>query len=431
MIAELYQNDTTLVNNFISNDITFEIQQKQNAIWRTYITLTNEQIVSESLEITQSILDEEELQIGGCIPSQLKLSVMNISDDLRGKRIVVKIRENYFSETLYPSTNIMPGANLYPYMQPIQTNEYVLFVGEIFSYKRKQNRKVRDIIAFDRLYYGSNVLCKNKLYNYLYQIWNDPAQAGTVIKFSDIAKKFLTWCRIYSPGSSNFINWNLDFEIRDNLISDVLDKKFTALEGLKWICELNGIYLIDDAPASNNLSSIWTYVRVVAPYTDVSNRFDILSYSDLKFDDFTTKQIKYLQFYSYPNGSRWYKVSYSPHEEFSHYISENPLTQALGDSDALKPFVQNFCGDEGFSSDGVNRIFHDVYEYRPFTASIFNRWWVQVGDRVKIPTDDEDIPYVESIVFSRKIKGINSMHVEIEAKGVEVFGKEKDEEING
>ena len=191
-------------------------------------------------------------------------------------------------------------------------------------------------------------------------------------------------------------------------------------------------FLIDDNPNVADLtSSVKANVRVIAPYIDVSNKYDISSYSDLKYDDFITKQIKYIQFYSHPSGSKWYKVYYPNHEEYSHYISENPLTQALGDTNELKPLVRNFCGDSGFSTDGVNRIFHDVYEYRPFTASIFNRWWVQVGDRVRIPTTDEDVPYVESIVFSRTIKGINGMTVEIEAQGVEVFGKESDEEING
>lgn len=90
------------------------------------------------------------------------------------------------------------------------------------------------------------------------------------------------------------------------------------------------------------------------------------------------------------------------------------------------PLIKNL--DARWASDGAYKIAHSVYIYRPFRANIFNRWWVQVGDRVKLPTTDEDVPYVTSIVFSKTIRGINSMNVEIEAKGVEILGKENDDE---
>lgn len=437
MIAELYDIDNQLVDNFISNDITFEIQSLSSttpASWVTDFTLTNDQILSESLEITQSICDDEELQVGGCIPSQLKLNVMNISDDLSGKRIVVKIRETFFSDVLYPGTEVLPGSNLYPYMQPIQTNEYILFIGQIYSYKKKQNKKIREIIAFDRMYFGSTVLCKNKLYNYFYNYWNNPNTHATVRKFGASLGKFCDWAQINRPGSAHFVNYNKPFEMVDNYIKDVLNKNFTALEGLKWSCELNGVFLIDDSPSSNDLTSITANVRVVKLYENVSTKFDISSYSSLDYDDFETKPIRLIQFYATPDSSRWYRIYSISNAGYSHYISDNPLTRTIGSGNDIKPIIKNLCSstDDGevYAEDGIDRIFNNVYVYRPFKASIFNRWWVQVGDRVRIPTTDEDVPYVESIVFSRKIKGINGMTVEIEAKGIEIFGKEYDEVIN-
>ncbi len=431
MITELYKNDRLLVDNFISNEVTFEIQQKienpGGIFWTSFLTLSNEQIVSESLEITQSICDDEELQIGGCIPSQLKLNVMNISEDLSGKRIIVKIRENYFSDCLYPASNLLPNSKLCPYMQPLQTKEYVLFIGQIFSYKKTENHKIREIIAFDRMYYGSNVLCKNKLYNYIKPFWRDPAYADVPITFKQIATWFFSACRISAPKSSYFINWNTDFEIRDDLVESVLNKNFTATEGLKWLCEINGVFLIDDETSLKNIAQNLANVRVVAPYSNTSNKYEIKSYSNLKYDDFMTKPIKYIQFYSDSDGS-FYSMYDSCHAEYSHYISDNPLTQCLGSNDVLAPLIRNL--DANYASDKTNKIIRDIYVFRPFNASIFNRWWVQVGDRVKLPTNDEDVPYVESIVMARTIKGISGMTVEIEAKGVEVFGKESDETPN-
>lgn len=430
MITELYDQDQLLVENAIGNEVTFLIQDpptNEHPRWHDYMTLSNEQIVAESMEINQSICDNEELEIGGCIPSRLKLKVMNISEDLSGKRIVVRIRSKYYSEVLYPNSNLTPSADVFPYQQLLWTGEYLLFVGQIYSYKKTQNKNIRELIAFDRLYYGSTVLCKNKLYNYLYSIWNDPNNVGVDIKLSTIANKLFALSGIDAPDSSNFINWNELFEIDDNLFQKVIDEKFTALEGLKWLCEINGIYLIDDTMSTKHVEEYRSTanIRVVAPYKNIANKYLIESYSDLEYDDFLTKQIRFVQFFSNPNGSRCW-VYESNHENFSYYLSDNPLTQCLGSNSQLMPLIKNL--DARWASDGAYKIAHNVYIYRPFRANIFNRWWVQVGDRVKLPTTDEDVPYVTSIVFSKTIRGINSMNVEIEAKGVEVLGKENDDE---
>lgn len=430
MITKLYDQDQLLVENAIGNEVTFLIQDpptNEHPRWNDYMTLSNEQIVAESMEIKQSICDNEELEIGGCIPSRLKLKVMNISEDLSGKRIVVRIRSKYYSEVLYPNSNLTPSADVFPYQQLLRTGEYLLFVGQIYSYKKTQNKNIRELIAFDRLCYGSTVLCKNKLYNYLYSIWNDPNNVGVDIKLSTIANKLFALSGIDAPDSSNFINWNELFEIDDNLFQKVIDEKFTALEGLKWLCEINGIYLIDDTMSTKHVEEYRSTanIRVVAPYKNIANKYLIESYSDLEYDDFLTKQIRFVQFFSNPNGSRCW-VYESNHENFSHYLSDNPLTQCLGSNSQLMPLIKNL--DARWASDGAYKIAHNVYIYRPFRANIFNRWWVQVGDRVKLPTTDEDVPYVTSIVFSKTIRGINSMNVEIEAKGVEVLGKENDDE---
>ena len=91
MITELYAIDRQLVDNLIENIVTIELQTFSGGTLVSTEVLPAENIISESLEIKQSICDSEELRIGGCIPSQLTLNVMN-TGDLSGKRIVVKIR---------------------------------------------------------------------------------------------------------------------------------------------------------------------------------------------------------------------------------------------------------------------------------------------------------------------------------------------------
>ena len=56
------------------------------------------------------------------------------------------------------------------------------------------------------------------------------------------------------------------------------------------------------------------------------------------------------------------------------------------------------------------------YQYRPYSC-VINDPSVRLGSKVKIKTDDELVPYVESYVLKRSIKGINAMTVTISAEG--------------
>ena len=77
------------------------------------------------------------------------------------------------------------------------------------------------------------------------------------------------------------------------------------------------------------------------------------------------------------------------------------------------------------NNNGNNYIFYDLYSYRPFSADVFARWWLEPGDKVKIKTGYDDTETVESFVFERTIKGINGMRVTLKAQGTEFIGKDE------
>lgn len=416
MITELYALDQELTERSMGNDVTFEIMEKSGDTWTTSFTLLPTQIVSESLEIDQSICDSDEIVIGGCIPSQLRLSVMNITQDLTGKRIVVKIRGRYRSEPLYPSTTLYPAEDLYPGYSIEQTDQYVLFAGDIISYKRSENKRFRRIVAFDRLYYASNVRCKQATYDYIDTFWN--MESSMLVQ--NILKHLRTKGKVTLPSNliDDFINYNTTFDMNPVHFDKVVDKNFTPLQGLRWVCELNGVFWIEDMPT--DLSSDNATPRNILLYNNQTVRYNINTYSKLDYEDYSVKGIRIAEFFA-SEGTRSLTIEKTPSQGYSVYSSDNGLTKSV-----------NGVQQGAFSSiyDVVNnlkqtdRILGYVYEYRPFKASIFNRWWVQVGDRVKLPVNDDSLVNVQSIVFSRKIKGINSMKVTIEAKGLEVQGKE-------
>lgn len=408
MITELYALDQELTERSMGNDVTFEIMEKSGDTWTTSFTLLPSQIVSESLEIDQSICDSDEIVIGGCIPSQLRLSVMNITQDLTGKRIVVKIRGRYRSD---PD----PGSTV------VQTNQYVLFAGDIISYKRSENKRFRRIVAFDRLYYASTIRCKQATYDYINTYWDSGSQVEPVdMKINNLLSHLRRKGKVTLPSniSTDFINYETTFAMNPVHFDKVVDKNFTPLQGLRWVCELNGAFWIEDMPT--DLSADKATPRNILLYNNQTVRYNINTHSKLDYEDYSVKGIRIAEFFA-SEGTRSLTIEKTPSQGYSVYSSDNGLTKSV-----------NGVQQGAFSSiyDVVNnlkqtdRILGYVYEYRPFKASIFNRWWVQVGDRVKLPVNDDSLVNVQSIVFSRKIKGINSMKVTIEAKGLEVQGKE-------
>ena len=416
MISELYAIDDLLVSSY-DNVVTIGIQSKVTGGWSEPVPLDPSNIVSESLEIEQSICDDQELKIGGCIPSQLTLSLVDVAEDLSGKQIVVTVQSRY-QGGIYPSDSLYPRDDLYPNTRI--TDPYVLFVGPIYSCKKTSNYHIKKLIAFDRMYYSSTIKCKTRVYNYLHIYDTSP------FNFSMIMNWFFGKARIQFDYLS-LINAGTELGMYDTYWQDIADNKTAFLDLYRWLCELNGVFLIEDAPTE--ITGVRARPRVIAPYQTVNQIYDISSYSinGFDYDDFVTKEIRWVQF-EFNKGRNHGFFHVDPYEEYSRYDSDNLVLNSCGNWNNVKPIIENL--EEAKSSDRTAKITGAVYRYRPFKASIFNRWWVQVGDRVRLPTNDPEVPFIESIVLSRRIKGMYGMTVEIEAKGVEIMGKENDEEIN-
>ena len=69
--------------------------------------ITGENIVSESLELTQAISDGKEFKLGGCIAGQLTVRVINVDTELNGKRIKVIMKQSYSKGLLFPSDTVL------------------------------------------------------------------------------------------------------------------------------------------------------------------------------------------------------------------------------------------------------------------------------------------------------------------------------------
>lgn len=124
-------------------------------------TITEDNIVSESMALKQSICDEERIRFGGCIASEFSIQLMNTESmtfasnsadssavSLLDKYIAVTLVQSYFDK-LYPRKNLYPSKNLFPgyatYYYPV-----TIFYGKITGCERQQdNRNVFNITAYD------------------------------------------------------------------------------------------------------------------------------------------------------------------------------------------------------------------------------------------------------------------------------------------
>lgn len=88
--------------------------------------IENDRIYFESMSLTESICDEENLIFGGCNASKFEIQVADVEEDIRGLEIEVK---QYIEDKYVP-----------------------LFMGVIDSADRQDNRRFKKITAYDRMY---------------------------------------------------------------------------------------------------------------------------------------------------------------------------------------------------------------------------------------------------------------------------------------
>lgn len=123
-------------------------------------------IIADSFELKQSICDDGEFTLGGCIAGQLTIQIIGIEQALNNKRINVFIRQTYSKGDLLPADSLYPADTLFPGAQT-ETIEKPIFSGTINSSLRQKNRAVKEIIAYDDIYIMSQIKCKNWFLGYV------------------------------------------------------------------------------------------------------------------------------------------------------------------------------------------------------------------------------------------------------------------------
>lgn len=399
-----------LLENSIHREIIIKFP---NASENEIKEIGSSNIIAESFEMKHSICDEKEFTLGGCIAGQLTIKVIGIEQALNNKRINVFLRQTYSTGDLFPSETLLPSENLFAGPQKA-TIEIQIFSGTIDSSLRQKNRSVKEIIAYDDMYLMAQTKCATWFLGYVgYTITKQDTSLkqlaiDLIEQFEDIKSEAI---------GSNF-NDDTILKMDYDTVKSVVNDKMVITDLLKAYCELNACFAIINNCGDLVFKKLYKETSESTEKKSVDE--EISAYADLSFEEYITCPINKIRF-KY-NKDSIFNYGFSDDKQ-SWYVSDNIITSCcnyVSVSNLVGAFWKN-NGDNNIK----NYIFNDLYSYRPFSADIFARWWLEPGDKVGIKTGYDDTEIVESFIFERTIKGINGMRVTLKSQGTEFLGKDE------
>lgn len=418
-----------IINNLVNNVLEITVYNEQDI---PYMTITEENIVSESMVLKQSICDESDLKFGGCIASEFNIDLINtesrvFSNYLVGKQIKVVLKQTFTTDTwLYPKSNLYPSANLYP-GKINDSKLWCLFRGRIDSSDRDQNNKnIRHIIAYDTF----ATMYQTDATNIIYDCLKSGAKLGTILKscvpipISDNVDDILSTVINESKGTT--LN---DMPVFNN---DWLNDNETISKGeiVRMCCEMIGGFGVITQTDPRQYFDI-IFFNGTNQYGPNMEVYDF--YEELFNEEYITYGYNYFLFANGGNG-RNEKVKKLASEidtrttERIYDLTDNILCWQESDG----------SGEPTESNTNIVNLIHSLLgqkmylpKYTPMNAKLDGRLWVECGDKVRIiinQTDtegnyvyDEDgnllTETVESYVLTRTLTGIKALTDEIEAKG--------------
>lgn len=213
-------------------------------------------IIANTLYLNKSYCEEEQLEIGGCIPSQFKCSVYGIEDITD----IVKLK----------------------YIRYSNDEPDISFEGIIEELTSTSNDGIYNITAYDVLYNQEDI-----------SAWyNNYMATNQNVTISQLYSAVLEKLGLIGNSLSNYITY--DFVIKQNILSN----NITGTRLLKWICEALGVFGILDTYTSKNGTSYTTSttfdlgVLGPRPVTSIS---PISVFSGFQKSDYVCKKIDKVQ----------------------------------------------------------------------------------------------------------------------------------------
>lgn len=339
-------------------------------------TITNAELFSESMELTESLCSESELRFGCCEASVLKFKIANVRIPLANKWITV-------SETLAGNTD-----------EPFALGRY-----KVFSDKPTADRRYREVQAYDAMYDIINADVAD---------WYN-----TILPHKDSAiplKKFRTL----------FVqHFGLEQEeielINDNMpvFKTIEPSELSGKDVITAICEINGCFGHIGRDGKFHYIYLEQEIQGLYPRNDLFPADDLYPrepktagigkglYISCKYEDFLVRTINKLQIRKEEND-----IGVISGNGDNCYIVENNFLVYGMDSDKL-----------GKIADRLRMKIQGVV-YRPFEADCKGNPCLEVGDAIRMPTKYE---IIESYILKRTLKGIQALRDSYSSTGSEFY----------
>ena len=338
--------------------------------------LTNTNIVSESLNIEESLCADDNLYYGACESSCLTIRIAYTEKSFKGLHLQIGVvadgDDTLFADDsgdFYATNEGDYFAN--PEMQSFSFGNYVV-VSDVPS----NDRSYRDLVCYDKMYEIADLNVAT-----WYKALTFPM---TLKAFRDSLFSYLN----VTQETTTLINDSY------NIVGGFTTDELTCRDVLVSICELNGVFgHIDRATGKFQYIDLTTSETIEYPY--------------------------------YVNGSGAYEDYVT--DKITGVIAksaEDEVGTLVGTTTNLYTIQENLClyGNEGKPAEttALTNLFNHIknFQYRPFTVQTYGNPMLPLGTKVTFETTYQT---VESFVMKKYLSGIQAMKDTLTATGEKTY----------
>lgn len=343
---------------------------------------------SDSMRLSEKLVDSSSIEFVGCISSMFKIQVNDLKEDVKGKRIVVKI-----------------------HTEGTENEPITLFNGVVDSAMKQSNKRIKEIVAFDELYTKGNTDVS---------VWYKSLAFPVTLK--DLRDSLFPYIGIEQM-ETDLPNDGIQIKKQYNPSS------LQALSVIKAICQINGAFGIINR---NNkfeyriLGAIDT--SLYTPFYPSADTFPGVSKSALKLDNISLMDFPYYKSVDYEE----YKVKPVDKITIRQSESDEGVTYGSGSNNYI---IQGNMFTYGLSKDVLLQIAENIYpniqgfSYYPFKSVNNGLPFMECGvDAVsyqmidwEATEDSGDIIYEKKsfYILNRELSGIQALKDSYSAEGEE------------
>lgn len=327
------------------------------------VTVDPDTVYSESMKLTEAIMDRDSIEFVGCIPSKFSVQIQDFGEDVKGQEIIAQLATEGTED------------------EPV-----TIFVGVVDSITQQSNKRIKEVVAYDYLYTKGN---------------EDVAEWYK-------ARTFPMTIRNFRYALFEYLGIEqIDIELPNDEIG--FAKQYSpvnmkALEVIRAICQINGVF------GMMTRDNKFEYRRLNTD-TSTADVIDIGFYKSLDYQEFQVRPVDTLTIRQSETDEG---VSYGSGGN-TYIIQGNFFTLNLDDDtryNMVRNLYPHIVGLEytPFKADNVGFPYIECgdivrYQVYDFDAS------QEAGEDIYRP--------MVFYVFSRYMAGIQALRDEYEAEGEE------------